>query len=526
VNGTTYTLGDGNLTSTGNAWALNLATAGQSLVAWTYNVVVTAKDAVGNAANDSTTGELVITATNITTPTLGTMTITGAGAGVNLSSADAAVSGTTGNLSLNRGVSTTTPTLTGTVGAGETVTIFDTDGTTVLCTTTADGTGNWSLTTSTLSQGAHTVSIQASDANGNKSAASKVSFSVDTAAPALALLSSPAPGSTVSTDSPTLIGSAEPGATVSIKDTDGTPLGTVLADANGRWSLSTVGLSVGKHSLQLTQTDSAGNSSAVTTAPLTISTADTFNLLTESGVTGLNGSTVKNAAAFVSEIVAILDNTSGSKSAATEAEANAQATVRAREVQILQLAYQVLEQSGGDAASNAAAEAKLAAAIDNSPGAGQIINNVLKVNSGISDQVLLLSDKSATFTMPENAFTLAKDSGLVTFKATLENNEALPEYVTFDPVTRTFTIDRDKMPEGLKDTEVVIKVKATDSKGRVAETSFKVKVSVQKGGITGLLNPDSLQGGGVNLSDQMLAASDQHEAIGQALLDSLRELNS
>ena len=48
--------------------------------------------------------------------------------------------------------SDTTPTVTGSgAEAGATVTLFDTNGTTVLGTATADGSGNWSITSSTLS---------------------------------------------------------------------------------------------------------------------------------------------------------------------------------------------------------------------------------------------------------------------------------------------------------------------------------------------------------------------------------------
>ena len=48
----------------------------------------------------------------------------------------------------------TTPTVTGSgAEAGATVTLYDTNGTTVLGTATADGSGNWSITSSTLSAG-------------------------------------------------------------------------------------------------------------------------------------------------------------------------------------------------------------------------------------------------------------------------------------------------------------------------------------------------------------------------------------
>ena len=65
------------------------------------------------------------------------------------------------------------PTLTigGTAEAGSTVTVYDTDGTTVLGTGVATG-GAFTITTSVLGEGDHALTATASDAAGNQSAAS------------------------------------------------------------------------------------------------------------------------------------------------------------------------------------------------------------------------------------------------------------------------------------------------------------------------------------------------------------------
>ncbi|MEJ6024389.1 Ig-like domain-containing protein, partial [Ramlibacter sp. PS4R-6] len=77
-----------------------------------------------------------------------------------------------------------TPTFTGTAEANSSVTLYDTDGTTVVGTGSADGSGNWSITVSTLGDGAHTITAKATDAAGNTSAAGTgLSVTVDTAAP-------------------------------------------------------------------------------------------------------------------------------------------------------------------------------------------------------------------------------------------------------------------------------------------------------------------------------------------------------
>ncbi|WP_436277694.1 Ig-like domain-containing protein, partial [Pseudomonas umsongensis] len=133
--------------------------------------------------------------------------------------------------------STTTPVFTGTAEANSTVTLFDTDGTTVLGTVTADGSGAWSITSSTLSSGAHTVTVKAVDAVGNVSSASVAkSLTIDTAAPAaptgLALATSSdtgVPGDGITNlGTPIITGTAEANSTVTLFDTDGT---TVLGIA-------------------------------------------------------------------------------------------------------------------------------------------------------------------------------------------------------------------------------------------------------------------------------------------------------
>lgn len=63
-----------------------------------------------------------------------------------------------------------TPTVNGTSQANASVSLYDTDGVTVLGTTTADGSGNWSITSSALATGQHTLSVKATDLAGNTSA--------------------------------------------------------------------------------------------------------------------------------------------------------------------------------------------------------------------------------------------------------------------------------------------------------------------------------------------------------------------
>ena len=73
----------------------------------------------------------------------------------------------TGAVADNGSSNDTTLTVAGTAAAGSTVTLYDTDGTTVLGTGVATG-GAFSITTSVLDEGAHTLTAKASDAAGNQ----------------------------------------------------------------------------------------------------------------------------------------------------------------------------------------------------------------------------------------------------------------------------------------------------------------------------------------------------------------------
>ena len=60
----------------------------------------------------------------------------------------------------------TTPTFTGTAETGSTVTLYDTDGVTVIGTGVATG-GIYTITTSVLAAGIHIITAKATDAAGN-----------------------------------------------------------------------------------------------------------------------------------------------------------------------------------------------------------------------------------------------------------------------------------------------------------------------------------------------------------------------
>jgi len=184
----------------------------------------------------------------------------------------------TGVSSSDNVTSDTTPTFNGTAEANSTITLYDTDGTTVLGTTTADGSGNWTITVSTLASGSHTLTVKAKDAAGNESgASSSFSVTIDTTAPnaptGLDVLASSDSGTSntdniTSNNTPTVSGAgAEPGSTVTLYDTNGTTvLGTATADSSGNWSVTTSTLADGTHTLTAKVKDTAGNVGAASSS--------------------------------------------------------------------------------------------------------------------------------------------------------------------------------------------------------------------------------------------------------------------
>ncbi|BAI95536.1 hypothetical protein Sj15T_33330 [Sphingobium sp. TA15] len=146
------------------------------------------------------------------------------------------------------------PTLGGTAEAGAKLSIYD--GNVLLGETTADANGAWSFTPAApLAEGAHIISVTATDAAGNISAASPpFAFAVDTIAPAAPVLGP--------TDGTTISGTAEIGATIEL-DTDGDGIAdaTTTADANGEWRIILPTSLANGTQVSATATDAAGNRS-------------------------------------------------------------------------------------------------------------------------------------------------------------------------------------------------------------------------------------------------------------------------
>ena len=141
-----------------------------------------------------------------------------------------------------------------------------------VCATLASAIGAWSCASSTaLSEGPHTVTATAIDAAGNTGPASAGrTFSVDTTAPAAPVITSPAAGSTTNDTTPIFGGTAEPGSTVTVKEGT-TTICIATADTNGNWSCTaSTPLNPGDHTVTVTTTDPAGNTSDPTSRTFTV----------------------------------------------------------------------------------------------------------------------------------------------------------------------------------------------------------------------------------------------------------------
>jgi predicted secreted protein len=262
----------------------NGGTAGITVTAGSY------ADAAGNNGGAGTTPSIhfdTLAPNTPSTPQLATASDTGA------SSADGITHATT-------------PTFTGTAEAGATVTLYDTDGTTVLGSAVATG-GTWSIGTSTLSDGQHTITAKATDAAGNASGASSgATVTIDTTAPAAP--SAPVPGAAITSDTtPTFTGTAAAGAHVDLYDTNGTTvLGSTTADGNGAWTITATSMGEGTHTVTAKATDVAGNASTASasngvtidaTAPATSSTP-LLDPASDTGISHSDGITADTTPTF------------------------------------------------------------------------------------------------------------------------------------------------------------------------------------------------------------------------------------
>lgn len=250
--GSTTVNGDGS-------WQVTSTTLSQGL----HSITAKVKDTAGNVGPASDALNITIDTTAPAAP----------------STPDLEAASDSGSFSTDNTTSIVTPTFSGTAQAGASVVLYDSDGTTIIGSTTANGSGNWSIVSSTLSEGAHTVTAKATDIAGNVSAASSgLTTFIDTASPSVSSVAVP-PNGTYSAGQ-TLNFTVNFGETVTVDSTNGTPLLSLILDTGGTVQASYL----------------SGSGSTSLTFQYTVSVGDADANGITIGSLSLNGSTILDAA--------------------------------------------------------------------------------------------------------------------------------------------------------------------------------------------------------------------------------------
>lgn len=166
----------------------------------------------------------------------------------------------------------------GTAAPGAAVSVTIDGGTAV--TTTADDDGDWTVTVPGVGRGQHTVAATQT-VDGRTTAAPDVDFTVAAVAPLQ--VTSPVDGQVFPTRDDALdvpvSGTAEPGATVTV-DVDGAAA-TTTAGADGSWTVTVPDVSVGDHTVSVTQTVGGVTSAPVTSGISVVAAQDDDVVITD-----------------------------------------------------------------------------------------------------------------------------------------------------------------------------------------------------------------------------------------------------
>jgi serralysin len=264
--GSTVTLYDGaaavgtGIVDTKGAWSITTTTA---LADGVQSITAKAADVAGNVSAASVALSVTIDTLAPAAPSAPNMT----------------AASDTGDLDTDNITSITTPTFNGTAEVGSTVTLYD--GATAVGSVVTPTTGKWTITSTILAAGAHSMSAKAADVAGNASAASTalaVTIETAIAAPPMPDLVDYSDSGVSSTDNitkvarPDIAGTAAVGSTVTVYD-GATVIGTDLADATGSWIITAPALANGTHSITASAVGAAGSPSAA--SPALLVTIDT-----------------------------------------------------------------------------------------------------------------------------------------------------------------------------------------------------------------------------------------------------------
>jgi len=266
--GTTINLyDDGSLVGTGstNGSGVWTVTTGTALTDNAANLI-TARATHPAGAEGSPSTPLTVTTDNTAPAAPGTPDLTDAS--------------DTGTSNTDNVTADTTPTFTGTSETNATVQLLVDD--VVVGTAIASGT-TWTITSSALSVGAHSVTAKQTDAAGNGPSVASGALPVEInttvpaapSAPDLTAASDTGPSSTdniTSDTTPSFTGTAPAGTTVDLY-AGATHVGNAVADGSGNWAITSSALAAGTYSFTATATDLIGTSVASAALSVTIQTS-------------------------------------------------------------------------------------------------------------------------------------------------------------------------------------------------------------------------------------------------------------
>jgi hypothetical protein len=234
---------------------------GAPLINLTYAFAVTATDAAGNVSDLSKADTVIVDTLTPDTPNAPALAPAIVTATETTPGADTGVSDSDGI------TDSATPAFVGLAEPKSVVTLYDSDGVSVLGTGTASASGRWLITPGNgLTDGTHAVTVTASDAAGNVSAHSAAdTVTIDTLPPlmpVITIVSGPLVNGGELGPLIIVTGTAEPGSTVSLRlDGGDLDLGHSLVGADGEYSIDSDSLPAGQHGVDVVATDIAGNAS-------------------------------------------------------------------------------------------------------------------------------------------------------------------------------------------------------------------------------------------------------------------------
>jgi hypothetical protein len=166
------------------------------------------------------------------------------------------------------------PVISGTAEPDSALTIRTGSGT-VLCTVASvPASGGWSCTpTVALPEGASNIQATAADLAGNTAVSNVVTVNIDSVAPSVPVVTSPTPGQETNNPLTPITGTGEPGDEIVVVDENRNPVCTAVIAPNGKWTCTpTNPIPDGDHSIIVTATDPAGNTSGEKKIDFTVDT--------------------------------------------------------------------------------------------------------------------------------------------------------------------------------------------------------------------------------------------------------------